>query len=212
MQALQTFCSEDLGGFYLDILKDRLYTSAAGSKARRSAQSALWHILQALTRLMAPVLSFTAEEIWSLLHPGKAQESVMLHTFHQLPEQGDEAALSARWTLVREVRGNVTKAIEEQREAGRIGSSLQAEIVVRAEGEALDALRSLGEDLKFVFITSAVTVESGASAVEVSPSAQQKCERCWHYRSDVGVNKEHPNLCGRCDSNLHGSGEVRTHA
>jgi isoleucyl-tRNA synthetase len=215
VQALQTFCSEDLGGFYLDILKDRLYTSAADSKARRSAQSALWHVLQAITKLMAPVLSFTAEEIWSVLNagkPGAQNDSVMLHTFHKLPEQADEAALSARWRLIREVRGNVTKAIEEQREAGQVGSSLQAEIVVRAQGEALAALQSLGEDLKFVFITSAVRVEAGDASVIVTPSAHPKCERCWHYREDVGVNPEHPTLCGRCDSNLHGSGEVRSRA
>jgi isoleucyl-tRNA synthetase len=215
VQALQTFCSEDLGGFYLDILKDRLYTTAADSKARRSAQSTLWHILQAITKLMAPVLSFTAEEIWSVQNagkPGAQNDSVMLHTFHKLPGQAEEAALSARWSLIREVRGNVTKAIEEQREAGQVGSSLQAEIVVRAQGEALAALQSLGEDLKFVFITSAVRVEAGEAGVTVVPSAHPKCERCWHYREDVGVNKEHPTLCGRCDSNLHGSGEVRSRA
>ena len=215
VQALQTFCSEDLGGFYLDILKDRLYTSATDAKARRSAQSALWHILQTLTRLMAPVLSFTAEEIWAVLNGGKgvAQgESVMLQTFHRLPEQADEATLAAKWALIRETRGRVTKAIEAQREAGKVGSSLQAEVEVRASGEALAALTSLGDDLKFVFITSAIRVVEGDEAVIVSPSAAQKCERCWHYRADVGINAEHPTLCGRCDDNLHGNGEVRTHA
>jgi len=211
VQALQTFCSEDLGGFYLDILKDRLYTSAVDAKARRSAQSALWHILQTLTKLMAPVLSFTAEEIWAV-QSGKSDDSVMLHTFHRLPEQGDEAALTAKWALIREARGRVTKAIEAQREGGKVGSSLQAEVEVRAEGDALAALQSLGEDLKFVFITSAARAVAGAEEVLVSPSEKQKCERCWHYRDDVGSNAEHPTLCGRCNDNLHGGGEVRAHA
>jgi isoleucyl-tRNA synthetase len=215
VQALQTFCSEDLGGFYLDILKDRLYTSALDSKARRSAQSALWHILQSLTKLMAPVLTFTAEEIWALLNQD-ANESVMLHSFQVLPEQADEDALAAKWALIRETRGEVTKALETLREAGQIGSSLQAEVTVQASGEKLAALASLGDDLKFIFIASAAKVVEGEDKIDATPSAAQKCERCWHYRDDVGQGfanaAEHPTLCGRCASNLFGDGEARAHA
>ncbi|MBK7898933.1 MAG: isoleucine--tRNA ligase [Azonexus sp.] len=212
VQALQTFCSEDLGGFYLDILKDRLYTTAPASVARRSAQSALWHVLQAFVRLMAPILTFTAEEIWAIVS-GKADDSIMLHLWHDLPKPAGEGDLLAKWSQVRAVRGEVTKALEEQREAGRIGSSLQAEVEIRCGGEKHNLLAALGDDLKFVLITSKVTVvQADAEAVVVSPAPHQKCERCWHVRQDVGANAEHPTLCGRCVSNLYGEGEARTHA
>ncbi len=216
VQALQIFCSEDLGAFYLDILKDRLYTTAQDSVARRAAQTALWHIVQTVVKLMAPILSFTAEEIWAVLNGNNPDESVMLHTFHALPAQEGEAGLIARWETIRAVRGEVAKAVEAVRAEGKIGASLQAEVEIRAGSDKFDALASLGDDLKFVLITSAATVVKVASkadeAIIVTPTAHQKCERCWHWRADVGVNAEHPTLCGRCDSNLHGDGEVRTHA
>ena len=212
VQALQTFCSEDLGGFYLDILKDRLYTTAPASVARRSAQSALWHILQAFVRLMAPILTFTAEEIWAIVS-GKADDSVMLHLWHDLPKPAGEGDLLSKWGQLRNVRGEVTKALEEQREAGKIGSSLQAEVEIRCGGEKYDLLASLGDDLKFVLITSKVTVlQADAEAIAVNPAPHAKCERCWHVREDVGANAEHPTLCGRCVSNLYGEGEARAHA
>ena len=212
VQALQTFCSEDLGGFYLDILKDRLYTTAPASLARRSAQSALWHILQALVKLMAPILSFTAEEIWQVL-TGKPDESVMLHLWHDLPKPEGEGELLAKWGLIRDLRGEVTKALEELRVAGKIGSPLQAEVTVQAAGEKYGLLASLGDDLKFVFITSKATVQRGDSdQLVVEPSPHQKCERCWHVREDVGAHAEHPTLCGRCVSNLFGAGEERRYA
>jgi isoleucyl-tRNA synthetase len=147
VQALMNFCSEDLGAFYLDILKDRLYTAAENSRARRSAQSALWHILQAVTRLMAPVLSFTAEEIWATLKQG---DSVMLATWHVLPEQAEESALATRWQAIRAVRADVARTLEELRSAGKIGSSLQAEVTLSADAASYDLLASLGDDLKFV--------------------------------------------------------------
>ncbi|QSI78368.1 isoleucine--tRNA ligase [Niveibacterium microcysteis] len=216
VQALQIFCSEDLGAFYLDILKDRLYTTAPDSVARRAAQTALWHIVQTVVKLMAPILSFTAEEIWAVLNGNNPDESVMLHTFHALPAQEGEAGLIARWETIRAVRGEVSKAVEAVRTEGKIGASLQAEVEIRAGSDKFDALASLGDDLKFVLITSAATLVKVAGeadeAIVVTPTAQQKCERCWHWRADVGVNAEHPTLCGRCDSNLHGDGEVRTHA
>ncbi|QEL64281.1 isoleucyl-tRNA synthetase [Oryzomicrobium terrae] len=212
VQALQTFCSEDLGAFYLDVLKDRLYTTGADSLARRSAQTALWHILQALTRLMAPILSFTAEEIWSVLS-GKADDSVMFTTWHQLPVGGDSAALLTKWAALREVRGEVMKELEALRVAGSIGSSLQAEVEIHCDGEKYARLASLGDDLKFVLICSkAAVVKSAEDKLVATPSGHGKCERCWHVREDVGANAEHPTLCGRCVENLYGAGETRTHA
>jgi isoleucyl-tRNA synthetase len=215
VQALQLFCSDDLGSFYLDILKDRLYTSAAHSVARRSAQTTLWHITQTLVKLMAPILSFTAEEAWAVM--GKNDDdSVMLHTFHKLPRQTVDEAMLSRWQIVRDVRAAVMKEIETVRSAGQVGSSLQAEITVAASGAKFDALVSLGDDLRFVFITSAAHLEKVATEADekivVTTSMYKKCSRCWHYRADVGRNPEHPELCGRCDDNLHGVGEKRSHA
>ena len=210
VQALQTFCSEDLGGFYLDILKDRLYTTAPKSKARRSAQSALWHITQAFVRLLAPITSFTAEEVWAVL-TGKEDDSIMFQLWHELPQQDGEGELLAKWAIIREVRNDVTKALEAQREAGKIGAALQAAVEIRCAGDKFAALTSLGDDLKFIFICSSTTVvKDDAEAVTATPLEHAKCERCWHVREDVGANAEHPGLCGRCVSNLHGEGEART--
>jgi isoleucyl-tRNA synthetase len=215
VQALQSFCSEDLGGFYLDILKDRLYTSAEDSKARRSAQSALWHIVQTVTRLMAPILSFTAEEIWATV-TNKPDDSVMLQTWHVLPEQSGEAELLESWRLIREVRGEVSKVLEDLRSAGKIGSSLQAEVEIRASGTRYDTLAALDDDLRFVLICSKTTLvkatDAGAETVIATPTSHAKCARCWHWREDVGHDAEHPELCGRCTSNLFGAGESREHA
>ncbi|MDP2826569.1 MAG: isoleucine--tRNA ligase [Sulfuritalea sp.] len=214
VQALMNFCSEDLGAFYLDILKDRLYTAAQNSPARRSAQSALWHILQTVTRLMAPILSFTAEEIWTTLKQG---ESVMLDTWHTLPEQAEESVLVTRWQALRAVRADVAKVLEDLRSAGKIGSSLQAEVSVRAGADTHELLASLGDDLKFVFICSKVSLENASGSatgvtIAATPSAHAKCARCWHWREDVGHDANHPELCGRCVSNLHGAGEAREFA
>ena len=202
---IQLFCSEDLGGFYLDVLKDRLYTSAPKSLARRSAQTALHQITHAMLRWMAPFLSFTAEEAWKVFGDS---ESIFLETYTDLPA-GDEALL-AKWARLREIRDVVNKDIEAVRTEGRVGSSLQAEVSVSAQPEDLALLQSLGDDLKFVFITSAAEALAGETLqAAVTPSSHAKCDRCWHYRADVGINPEHPSLCGRCDSNLHGAGEER---
>ncbi len=217
---LQNFCSEDLGGFYLDILKDRLYTSAVDSKARRSAQTALWHITQSLLRLMAPVLCFTAEEAWASFAGEEAfkasDETIYTQTWWQLPELADAEALMAKYATIIAVRADVTKQLEELRGSGAIGSSLQAELEIKAAGDKFKALASLDDDLKFIFITSlakAVEVASEADeAVNVAASTAQKCERCWHYRADVGSHADHPGLCGRCHSNLFGAGESRKFA
>ena len=212
VQALQTFCSEDLGGFYLDILKDRLYTTAPKSQARRSAQSALWHITQSFVRLLAPITSFTAEEVWQVL-TGKDDDSVMFQRWHDLPETHAEGELLSKWSLIRAARADVTKALEAQREAGKIGSALQAAVEIRCAGEKYDALAALGDDLKFVFICSAaVAVRDEVEQVTAVPLEHVKCERCWHVREDVGAHADHPGLCGRCVSNLYGEGEIRSHA
>jgi len=214
---LQMYCSEDLGGFYLDILKDRLYTSGVSSPARRSAQTAIWHITQALLRVMAPTLSFTAEEAWSFCASPEAfaasDETIFTQTYYTLPEIKGAAALIEKFSAIRAVRADVTKQLEEVRVAGGIGSSLQAEVEIKAGPEKYALLNSLGDDLKFVLITSSATVSEVATEAEeailVTPSAQQKCERCWHYRADVGSHPEHPGLCGRCVANLFGNGEDR---
>ncbi|MEQ6433807.1 isoleucine--tRNA ligase [Comamonas sp. w2-DMI] len=208
---LQLFCSEDLGGFYLDVLKDRLYTTGEKSLARRSAQTALHQITHALLRWMAPFLSFTAEEAWKIF--GNS-ETIFLEKFTDLPE-GDEALL-AKWTRIREIRDVVNKDIEAVRAEGKVGASLQAEVTVAAQPEDLALLETLADDLKFVFITSAARAVAAQAdeglAVTVTPSVKDKCERCWHYREDVGADAAHPTLCGRCVSNLYGEGEVRSKA
>lgn len=205
---LQVYCSEDLGAFYLDILKDRLYTTAPGSRARRSAQTALWHITQAMLRWMAPFLSFTAEEAWKFCGNG---ESIFTQVYCDLG-QPDEALL-AKWSRIREVRDAVNKEIENVRAAGQVGSSLQANVKLAVPAEDHALLASLGEDLKFVLITSVVDLDqSGALAVQVTPSTATKCERCWHWRDDVGHDPAHPSLCSRCTSNLFGAGEARSAA
>jgi isoleucyl-tRNA synthetase len=217
---LQNFCSEDLGGFYLDILKDRLYTSAVDSHARRSAQTALWHITQSLLRVMAPMLSFTAEEAWAVF-AGKegfaaSDETIFTQTYWEFPAVADHAALLAKYAALRAVRADVTKQLEEVRTSGAIGSSLQAELLIKAAGDKYALLASLEDDLKFVFITSQAQVAQVASeaeeGVEVKASEAAKCERCWHYRADVGSHADHPGLCGRCHSNLFGAGEKRKFA
>jgi isoleucyl-tRNA synthetase len=220
-QKLQTFCSEDLGGFYLDILKDRLYTTPAASRARRSAQNALYHITQSLTRLLAPILSFTAQEAWETLNGGDACVFEQTWYEHALPRDAD--ALRERWAKLRALRSDVLKKLEELRVAGRIGSSLAGEVTLHANGEHAAFLRSFGDDLRFVFITSQARLAEMAPAdaaptalpgvtLSVAPSPHQKCARCWHYRVDVGADAAHPGICGRCVSNLYGAGEPRSHA
>jgi isoleucyl-tRNA synthetase len=205
---LQVYCSEDLGAFYLDVLKDRLYTTAPGSLARRSAQTALWQITQAMLRWMAPFLSFTAEEGWALCGDSP---SIFTATYWRFDNgAAPNAALLAKWATVRAVRELVNKEIEAVRATGAVGSSLQATVRITAPAAEYGVLASLGDDLKFVFITSVAELKAGdALHVEVRPSAATKCERCWHWREDVGHDPAHPGLCGRCTSNLHGAGETR---
>ncbi|KPC55096.1 isoleucine--tRNA ligase [Amantichitinum ursilacus] len=210
MQEILKYCSEELGSFYLDIIKDRLYTMQADSHGRRSAQTALWHITQGLVRLLAPILSFTAHEVWQALGN---EDNVFLSTWHQVPAPADAAALIERFAQIREVRAQVQKEIEVQRADGKLGSSLQAEVAVTAEPATFAALQSLGDDLKFVLIVSAATLVAGdALAIEVKVAEAAKCERCWHYTPTVGSHADHPGLCARCVDNLFGKGEARQHA
>ncbi|MBI5660236.1 MAG: isoleucine--tRNA ligase [Nitrosomonadales bacterium] len=203
-QKLQTFCSEDLGGFYLDILKDRLYTAGEDSKARRSAQNALHHITHSLVRLMAPILSFTGEEVWTTL-TGKDDVSVFEQQWYKIPEIQLTKGSTNLWKYIRNLREQeINKKLEIMRGAGEIGSSLAAELDIYATARSYEVLSRVQDELKYVFITSRATlhkVDEGLDVeVKVKPSAHAKCERCWHYRADVGSDANHPALCGRCVS------------
>jgi len=213
VQKFVSFCSEDLGGFYLDILKDRLYTTGEASHARRVAQSTLHHITHTMMRLMAPILSFTADEIWQTLGLD-ADKTVFEELWYTLPAHGLSDAEVQSWQTVLEVRALANKAIEEKRAAGLVGSSLQSELDIYADGATFEALSRLQDDLRFVLITSRASLHqrAGALEVQVAPSAHTKCDRCWHYRADVGADAAHPHICGRCVSNLFGKGEARSHA
>jgi isoleucyl-tRNA synthetase len=213
MQKFVSFCSEDLGGFYLDILKDRLYTSSENSKARRAAQSAIFHITHALMRLMAPVLSFTADEIWQILMP-QSDELVFMDEWYDIPSHELNARELLAWEHIIHVRTITNKKIEELREKGLIGSSLQAEIDIFASGDIYQSLSILHEDLKFAMITSSAKLHErqGDLHIDVRASQHKKCDRCWHYREEVGSHNEHPAICNRCISNLFETGEVRAHA
>jgi isoleucyl-tRNA synthetase len=218
ISTVQAFCTEELGGFWLDVLKDRLYTTRADSRARRSAQTALWHVTQALLRWIAPILSFTAEEAFPLLNPQQhaaGAQTIFSQTWHHLPAIEQSGSLLAEWDAIRALRAEVLKAIESERATGRVGSSLQAEVAIRVGGESYQRLARLGDDLKFVLIVSKATlehVENFTPQIIVTPSEETKCERCWHWRADVNASPKHPGLCGRCVDNLDGFGETRAHA
>jgi isoleucyl-tRNA synthetase len=212
-----TFCSEDLGGFYLDILKDRLYTSAPDCADRRAAQNALFHITRNLLKWLAPFLSFTAEEAWQSFPHGsneKVTESIFMEDFGTFPEITNATELLAKWTRIREIRSEVTKAIEVEREAGNVGSSLQAELTIKVGDVDFAILHSLEDDLRFVTITSSANLELSNNGLEVLVRSSQfkKCARCWHHTADVGTDAEHPELCSRCISNLFGDGQTRLFA
>ncbi|SEJ33548.1 Isoleucyl-tRNA synthetase [Pseudomonas linyingensis] len=225
-QKVHNFCVQELGGFYLDIIKDRQYTTAADSQARRSCQTALFHIAEALVRWIAPILAFTAEEIWQYL-PGERSESVFLTTWYDgLFELDADAELGREfWAEAMAVKVAVNKELENQRNAKTIGGGLQAEVTLYAEDALAAQLAKLGDELRFVLITSyaslapladapvdAVDSELPGLKLRVVKSAHGKCVRCWHFRADVGQHAEHPEICGRCIDNVHGAGEVREHA
>ncbi|WP_027009643.1 isoleucine--tRNA ligase [Conchiformibius kuhniae] len=204
------FCSEDLGAFYLDILKDRLYTTKTDGHARRSAQTALYHITRSLVLLMSPILCFTAEEAWELIGGG-SEDSVLYHTWHDFPSMpaASETELLNKWAVVREARAVVNAAIEPLRADKTIGSSLQADVVLTAPESHFAALETLGAELRFVLLVSKVALREGAElAAAVSPSTAQKCPRCWHYVDEMGAD----GVCGRCADNIGGQGEQRDYS
>ncbi len=223
---VHNFCVQELGGFYLDIIKDRQYTTQANSIARRSCQTALFHIAEALVRWIAPILAFTADEIWQFL-PGERNESVMLNTWYdQLATLPEGSTLDrAYWEQIQAVKGAVNKELENLRAAKAIGGSLQAEVTLFAEPAMVEQLAKLGNELRFALITStaslapladapadAVGTEVAGLKLKIVKSEHAKCTRCWHHREDVGQHAEHPELCGRCVDNIEGQGEERHYA
>lgn len=223
-QKLHNFCIVDLGGFYLDIVKDRQYTMHASCEARRSAQTALYHIAEALVRWIAPIMSFTAEEIWGYL-PGERNETVFTELWYDFPDTSEQSEMGdAYWQQVLDVKNVVNKELEKQRAAGAMRSSLGAEIVLYCSDELKATLLQLQDELRFVLICSQASVADIADAgmaeetevaglkVVIKASEQTKCERCWHHRTDVAVSGEHEGLCGRCISNLSSPGEKRMFA
>ena len=231
-QLVHNFCAVDMGSLYLDIIKDRIYTLQENSIPRRSAQTTLYYVVECLVRWLAPILSFSAEESWQHM-PGRREDSVFLSTWYELPpafgvqsgfleSNGDEF-----WARVIAVREQVSKELEKLRVAGRIGSSLDAEVELYVDAETAGLLATLEDELRFVFITSAArvhplderpvdAVDAGSTGmplwIEARSSGFAKCVRCWHHRADVGNADAHPELCARCVENVAGVGEVRRYA
>src|SRR5690606_3900280 len=223
-QKVHNFCVVDLGSFYLDVIKDRQYTTQRDSLARRSCQTALYHIAEAMTRWLAPVLSFTMEEVWEYL-PGARPMSVFMATWYDIPGSAKDVT-DVDWETVLHVRQVVSRLLEKLRKEGVIGSSLDADVTLYAEDELRGKLEALGEELRFALITSYAELKPAAerpadafSDPEVAglwvsgkrvPYAQ--CVRCWHLREHEGSNPEHPEICGRCVENVAGKGEERRYA
>jgi isoleucyl-tRNA synthetase len=222
-QKIHNFCVVELGGFYLDIIKDRLYTTGADSEPRRSAQTAVYHLAQAMVRWIAPILSFTAEEVWSFL-PNVPNESVFLNTWHEFPA-GAERDPAIDWDALIALKKDVARDLERLRAAGEIGAPLEAEVTVYASPALAPRFEALRDELRFLLITSQAhvvpTEDPSASGVptsqadlwiKVTPSSQPKCVRCYHLRSDVGSDPRHPEICARCVINVEGPGEERQFA
>ena len=228
-QKLHNFCSEDMGSFYLDVIKDRQYTTHENCIARRSAQTAIFHIIEAMTRWMAPILSFTAEEIWQQI-PGEHSDSVLLESWYEnlFDLNSNDTMNFEFWNAIQETRNQVSKQLEQIRVDGKIGSSLDAEVKLYCSDKLYSTLNALDDELRFVLITSYACVHPEAEApdantkfdlesgecisVSVEKSSHKKCTRCWHLREDVGSHSEHPDLCGRCVDNVEGEGETRHYA
>jgi isoleucyl-tRNA synthetase len=220
-QKVHNFCSVDLGSFYLDVIKDRMYTTQAAGPARRSAQTAMWHMAESMVRWLAPILSFTAEEVWEYL-PGERRESVFHETWHPLPQVSADAI---DWGALIALRSDVTRELEKLRDAGLIGAPLDARVDVYCRPDELARFAALGRELRFLLITSEAQVHAaqappegavpaintGSSGVWIlaQPTDERKCVRCWQRRPDVGEDARHPELCSRCVSNIEGPGESR---
>lgn len=227
VQRLMQFCSVEMGSFYLDIIKDRQYTAKGDSVARRSCQTALYHIVEALVRWMAPIMSFTADEIWGFM-PGKRAQYVFTEEWYDglfgLAE--GEPMNDAFWAELLKVRGEVNKVLEQARADKRLGGSLEAAVTLYADSELAARLNSLQDELRFVLLTSAASVAPLADApadaqasellkglkIAFSTAPGEKCPRCWHYTTDIGLVAEHADICGRCVSNVAGDGEKRNFA
>jgi len=224
-QQVHHFCVQELGGFYLDIIKDRQYTTQADSLARRSCQTALYHIAEALVRWIAPILSFTAEEIYEVL-PGERRDSVLLTTWYEdlLELAEDDPFGRDFWQRVMTVKNAVNKCLEDARNEKLVKASLAAEVTLYVDDQLQADLERLGDELRFVLITSearlkplseagdARTTDLEGLRVSISASSHAKCSRCWHHREDVGSHAGHEELCGRCVSNVEGEGETRRFA
>ena len=225
-QKVHHFCAMDLGSFYLDIIKDRQYTSKSDGLARRSAQTAMYHVIEALARWLAPITSYTADEIWQYI-PGDRSDSIFLETWYDKLFELDENDKMGRdfWDQIIQVRTAVSKEVEQVRSKGNIGSSLNAKVELYCNEAYFSSLSLLSNELRFIFITSgasladekscpedAIQTEIEGIQLKVTASEDEKCVRCWHQTSDVGTHSEHPELCGRCVTNIDGEGEVRQFA
>ena len=212
-QKLHHFCAVDMGSLYLDVIKDRQYTCQTDSLARRSAQTALYHIVEALVRWLAPILSFTAEDIWQHI-PGERGESILLETWYEGLVASKEQ--TTQWDSVFTIREAVSKELETLRNAGTIGSSLDAEVEIYCNETLYKQLSFLGDELRFILITSSAQIHLSTDSedfeLKIKASEHTKCVRCWHHREDVGTNTDHPELCGRCVENIIGEGEQREYA
>lgn len=227
-QKIHNFCSETLGGFYLDVIKDRQYTTQANSLARRSCQTAMYHVTEAMTRWIAPVLSFTADEVWENM-PGKREPlGVFTAVWYDGLYPYENAQIKPElWVVLEQLRAVVTKTLESLRQQGQIGAGLDAEVTIYADQALIESLQVITDELRFVLITSsasfapltasqsaeAITIGAGHQIlVEAVASEQAKCVRCWHHRSEVGQHDKHPELCARCIENVDGAGETRLYA
>ena len=228
IQKIHNFCSETLGGFYLDVIKDRQYTTQADSLARRSCQTAMYHVTEAMTRWIAPILSFTADEVWENMPGPRDDLGVFTAEWYDgLFAYSNTEIDASTWDSVEQLRAEVTRNLEGLRQDGKIGSSLDADVTILADQALIDQLQSISDELRFVLITSAatlaplhavesedvITLRNGSRIlVQAAPSEHQKCARCWHHREDVGSHTVHPELCGRCIDNIDGDGEQRRYA
>jgi isoleucyl-tRNA synthetase len=221
---VQNFCTNELGALYLDITKDRLYTMPTDSRGRRSAQSAMYRIAEAMVRWLAPILGFTAEEIWQQL-PGERGDSVLFETWYDGLAATQASPEQRRyWADLLAIRDGASRVLEGMRKAEQIGAALEARLVVHADAALAARYAEVADELRFFFITSDFTlaplaprtdeamkveVEGAEAWVSATVSNAAKCVRCWHRRDDVGSHAEHPELCGRCVSNVEGPGEDR---
>ena len=212
-----------MGGFYLDVIKDRQYTTKADSVARRSAQTALYHIAEAFTRWISPILSYTADELWDALPAVNDREaSVFLAQWYDLPRSANNKSMdNVYWQFIAEVKNAVNKLLEAKRNDGVVGKALSASVTLYCSGELFEQLSRLQDELRFVLITSTAVVSQEVAPASAEPTeieglsvlveanVDPKCTRCWHQRPDVGAHAAHPELCGRCVENIDGAGEVR---